>query len=45
MKSPTEYLAFNTEKRLEFINIRPKVEALVNRIRYVSPFIQGRAGS
>jgi len=31
MKSLTEYLVFNTEKRLEFLNITPEVEALVRR--------------
>lgn len=31
MKSLTEYLIFNTEKRREFINITPKVEALVEK--------------
>ena len=29
MKSLREYLVFNTEKRVEFINITPEVEALV----------------
>lgn len=29
MKSLTEYLVFNTEKRREFINITPRVEELV----------------
>ena len=33
MKSLTEYLIFNTEKRREFINITPKVEALVEKSR------------
>jgi secondary thiamine-phosphate synthase enzyme len=31
MKSLTEYLVFNTEKRVELINITPDVEALVER--------------
>ncbi len=31
MKSLTEYLIFNTEKRREFINITPKVEAIVEK--------------
>jgi len=31
MKSLTEYLIFNTEKRREFINITPKAEALVEK--------------
>ena len=31
MKAYTEQLWFNTEKRQEFINITPKVEAIVNK--------------
>lgn len=31
MKFLTEYLAFNTDKRREFINITPKVEELVEK--------------
>jgi len=31
MKSLTEHLFFNTEKRREFINITPKVEAIVEK--------------
>jgi secondary thiamine-phosphate synthase enzyme len=31
MKSITEYLAFSTEKRREFINITPQVEELVRK--------------
>lgn len=31
MKSLTEYLIFNTEKRREFINITPNVETLVEK--------------
>ena len=33
MKSLTEYLIFNTEKRREFINITPNVETLVEKSR------------
>jgi len=31
MKSLTEYLTFDTEKRIELINITPEVEALVQK--------------
>jgi thiamine phosphate synthase YjbQ (UPF0047 family) len=31
MKSLTDYLVFHVEKRRDFINITPKVEALVEK--------------
>lgn len=31
MKSLTEYLTFDTEKRIEFINITPEIEALAKK--------------
>jgi thiamine phosphate synthase YjbQ (UPF0047 family) len=31
MKSLTEYMIFDTEKRVELINITPKVETLVQK--------------
>lgn len=31
MKSLTEYLIFNTEKRIELINITPEIDALVHK--------------
>jgi secondary thiamine-phosphate synthase enzyme len=31
MKSLTEYLVFDTNKRVEFINLTPKIEALVDK--------------
>lgn len=31
MKSQTEYLVFDTRKRMEFINLTPEIEALVEK--------------